>query len=459
MREALDWLRDHLALTFEREGGRVLREPWAARDAYISVVLDRSDANVSRFMAEHLKAEDTPENRVKALRLLEMQRHAMLMYTSCGWFFSDISGIEAVQNLQYAARAAELAHLAAGVDLERGLAARLKSAPSNYAEHRNGEGVYRKLALAGRMDEDRAAAHHAIASLFCEEQEHWPMGSSSAEFSGMARHHADGVRLAAGQVSVRDGVTGARWQRDLPGRGHARLHGHGLGRRRRPGARRAGGLGASGSGPCATAKGLDLQAVAGPLAKGRRFGFEDLLADERERILKCLVEKRRQVWEDSPLLGMDECLGLAEQHTRLGLELPPGLRGQTEAALDAWLLRRAREFRQKPDADLSDLSRHHGAGPLRGPQRAFGRGRGGVGGLRGVGPRFSGEGVLRGLAGPAGGSGRAWRRPPTSRAGATGRRTGFFDLLKRLPPDSDEKIRLVGEIDEAARLLEISADA
>jgi alpha-amylase/alpha-mannosidase (GH57 family) len=457
MREALDWLRDHLALTFEREGGRFLREPWAARDAYISVILDRSPDSVSKFMAEHLKAEDSPENRVKALRLLEMQRHAMLMYTSCGWFFSDISGIEAVQNLQYSARAAELAHLVAGVELERGLAARLKAAPSNYAEHRDGEGVYRKLALAGRMDEDRAAAHEAIASLFCEGKEQWPMGQAAAEFSGLVRHQTDGIRLAAGQVAVRDGVTGARWQRTFLAAAMpdytvtALVSAADLG---------PGGLEALGERVRSArgGQGFDLMAVAGPLAKGRRFGFEDLLADERERILKCLVEKRRQVWEDSPLLDMDECLGLAEQHARLGIEPPPGLRGQTEAALDAWLLRRARGFRQKPDADLSDLAaivaRARAAG-LCAPSAAAEEEweACAVWVLDSLEQEFSAVwlGRLAALAAmaPAANLTR-WRYRAQNR---------FFDLLRRLPQDSDEKIRLVGEIDEAARLLDISADA
>ncbi|MCX5794120.1 MAG: DUF3536 domain-containing protein [Elusimicrobia bacterium] len=457
LREALDWLRDHLALTFEREGGRLLREPWAARDAYISVILERSDENVSRFMAEHLKAEDSPENRVRALRLLEMQRHAMLMYTSCGWFFSDISGIEAVQNLQYAARAAELAHLAAGVELERGLAARLKSAPSNYAEHRNGEGVYRKLAVAGRMDEDRAAAHHAIASLFSEGQEVWPMGQAAAEFSGLARAQVGGIRLVSGQVAVRDGITGERWRRTFLAAAMpdytvtALVSSSDLG---------PGGLEALGERvrSAREGQGFDLSAVAGPLAKGRRFGFDDLLADERERILRILVEKRRQFWEDSPLLDMDECLGLAEQHARLGLELPPGLRGQTEAALDAWLLRRVRGLRQNPDADLSDvaatMARAKSAdlcAPSAAAEEEWESCAFWV--LDSLEKDFSAA-WLRRLAAlaalaPAAGLTR-WRYRAQNR---------FFDLLRRLPPDSDEKVRLVGEIDEAARLLEISADA
>jgi alpha-amylase/alpha-mannosidase (GH57 family) len=457
MREALDWLRDHLALTFEREGGKVLRDPWAARDAYISVILDRSEESVGGFMAEQLKAEDTPDNRVKALRLLEMQRHAMLMYTSCGWFFSDISGIEAVQNLQYAARAAELAHLVAGVELEKGLAARLKAAPSNYAEHGTGEGVYRRLALAGRMDEDRAAAHHAVAALFCDGKERWPMGPTQAEFTGLACHQTDGIRLVSGRVALRDAVTGARWGRTFLAAALPDYTVTAWVSAEEPG---SGGLESLAERVKAVREGqpLDLTVLAGALAKGRRFGFEDLLADERERILRCLVERRRQVWEDSPLLNMDECLGLAEQHFRLGIELPPGLRGQTEAALDAWLLRRARGFRERPDEDLADLSatmsRARAAG-LSGPSAAAEEEWEdcAVWVLDSLEKDFSAVWLCRlaslAAMAPAAGLTR-WRYRAQNR---------FFEMIKSLPPDGDEKVRLVGDIDEAARLLDISADA
>src|SRR5581483_7484088 len=94
LRDSLDWLRDHAADLFEREGRLVLHDPWRARDAYISVVLDRSDSVLHEFLRHH--ALDGVEIS-RVLALLEMQRNAMLMFTSCGWFFNDISGIETVQ--------------------------------------------------------------------------------------------------------------------------------------------------------------------------------------------------------------------------------------------------------------------------------------------------------------------------------------------------------------------------
>ncbi len=125
LREAVDWLRDELAEVFERRGGELLEDPWEARDAYIAVILDASQASVESFLAARLR---DPGARRRALAFLEMQRFALLMQTSCAWFFAHLSGIEAAQNLRYAARALELAREAAGMDLEDGFLARLRRA-------------------------------------------------------------------------------------------------------------------------------------------------------------------------------------------------------------------------------------------------------------------------------------------------------------------------------------------
>ena len=100
----------------------------------------------------------------------------------------------------------------------------------------------------------------------------------------------------------------------------------------------------------------DLAALAGGIFVKSPFGFSDLLADERERILACVVEKSRAVWEASPPLSLGECLSLLEQYAQLGLELPVGLRGQADAVLDASLQRWAREFLERPDDDLAGVS-------------------------------------------------------------------------------------------------------
>ncbi len=116
LRIALDWLRDEVAIIFEQHGARVLRDPWAAREDYVDVILDRSDESVARFVLRHAVGDAPQVNTI--LELLEMQRNAMLMYTSCGWFFSDISGIETVQVLHYAGRVIQLAERISGTSIE-----------------------------------------------------------------------------------------------------------------------------------------------------------------------------------------------------------------------------------------------------------------------------------------------------------------------------------------------------
>ncbi len=166
LRDALDWLRDVLAPAFEEEGRRHLRDPWAARDDYIDIVLDRSPESQERFFARHAADGLRGEDRPRALMLLEMQRHAMLMYTSCGWFFDDLSGIETVQVIAYAGRAVQLARAVLGRDLEAEFLDKLAHATSNLPQHGDGAAIYRKFVKPASVDLGKVAAHYAISGLF-----------------------------------------------------------------------------------------------------------------------------------------------------------------------------------------------------------------------------------------------------------------------------------------------------
>ncbi|HEV2112783.1 MAG TPA: DUF3536 domain-containing protein, partial [Terriglobales bacterium] len=145
LRQALNELRDALAPLTEQEGAKLFRNVWAARDAYISVVLDRSEESIAAFLGDHATHELSTEERVRALELMEMQRHTQLMYTSCGWFFDDISGIETVQIIAYAARVLQLASWLfsdQGAPLEPAFLARLAEARSNVSTAGNGAMIY-----------------------------------------------------------------------------------------------------------------------------------------------------------------------------------------------------------------------------------------------------------------------------------------------------------------------------
>lgn len=166
LRTALDWLRDRTISIYEEEGSKLLRDPWHARDEYIRVLTDRSSANVNAFLARHRIKELSPEEQIDVLRLLEMERHTLLMYTSCGWFFEEISRPEGVQILRYAARAIELAGAVTGVQLLPEFLDYLERAPSNVANFGNGRKVFQDLVAPSQISLQQVAAHYAISSLF-----------------------------------------------------------------------------------------------------------------------------------------------------------------------------------------------------------------------------------------------------------------------------------------------------
>jgi alpha-amylase/alpha-mannosidase (GH57 family) len=160
LRDALDLLRDAGIEVFERRGAAVLHDPWAARDAYVDVVLGAR--SVDDFAAEHVR---DGEGLVEALTLLEQQRHALLMYTSCAWFFWDLAGLETVQCLRYAARALDLlAELDEPVPVDAFFAT-LAEAESNQPAEGNGLDVWRRHVVPARVDAERTAAHLALVGL------------------------------------------------------------------------------------------------------------------------------------------------------------------------------------------------------------------------------------------------------------------------------------------------------
>ncbi len=166
LRAALDELRDEIETRFERAASVLFHDPWRARDAYIEVVSDRSAGSVKHFLVEQAKGPLTTEQETEALELMELQRYAMLMYTSCGWFFSDISGIETVQVIQYAARVVQLADNLFGESYEPALLRNLELAVSNVPERGNGRDIYETLAKPAIVDLPKVGAHYAVSSLF-----------------------------------------------------------------------------------------------------------------------------------------------------------------------------------------------------------------------------------------------------------------------------------------------------
>ena len=169
LREALDYLRDELAVIFEEEGTKYFNlDPWEVRNKYIDVILDRKETNILKFQGKYFHPGLSDDQKVKAMELLEMQRQAMLMYTSCGWFFSEISGIETVQIMKYAARALQLAARFSAKDFESRFLEILSQAKSNIPENGTGRDIFEKFVRPSVVTARQIASLWAISSLFHE---------------------------------------------------------------------------------------------------------------------------------------------------------------------------------------------------------------------------------------------------------------------------------------------------
>jgi len=207
LREAMDWLRERSVAFYDREMATLLDDPWKARDAYISVVLDRSRENAEAFFSKQASRELSRDEKRKTLKLLEMQRQAMLMYTSCGWFFDEVSRIETVQVMRYAGRVMDLLREIGGADLEPGFVARLEKAPSNVPGLRNGARVYEKFVKTAMSSLFDVGVQHGLSSFYrrSEQQEH--TGHHTVRRLSQDFVERGEARLSMGKSLIRDELT------------------------------------------------------------------------------------------------------------------------------------------------------------------------------------------------------------------------------------------------------------
>jgi alpha-amylase/alpha-mannosidase (GH57 family) len=211
LRQALDELRDALVPLTEQEGAALFKDVWAARDEYIGVILDRSPQSVERFFHQHQLRVLTVPERIRALELMEMQRHAQLMYTSCGWFFDDISGIETVQVIAYAARVLQLAREISGeaaAALEPAFLARLAEARSNVPAAGDGAKIYREQVAAKQLGLEQVAAHYAISSMFSSFTEETDLFCFRVWRNSYDVYTSGRGRLALGRAKIVSAITG-----------------------------------------------------------------------------------------------------------------------------------------------------------------------------------------------------------------------------------------------------------
>jgi alpha-amylase/alpha-mannosidase (GH57 family) len=348
LREAFDWLRDQLATSYGRDAKKILSDPWAARDEYIAAVLGRSPASVEDFLARHCAHRLSPDEEIHALRLLEMQRHLMLMYTSCGWFFDEPTGPETVQVLQYAGRAVQLGQQLFGGDREEEFLKRLEGVHSNIPEFGNGRGMYERFVQPAMLDLPGVAAHYAISSLFDGFHQSDSIYCYRAELRDLQLAEKGKMKLAAGTACITSEVTRAQLEFNF-----AVLHagGHNLF-----------------AGICRAHEDFD-RFIKDSTSRMDRFDPDDcasafdlyfgndtyslksLFRDERHRILKQIV--------NSTLADIDRLYSnVYEENTaligflrELGISLPPILRVSSEFVLSNEI----RRCLAAEDADLDQV--------------------------------------------------------------------------------------------------------
>ncbi len=205
LREAMDTLSIKLAGLFESRASDLFHDPWAARNGYIDAVFDRSVDNVEKFLKEHSLKTLSKEEKTTSLQLLEMQRNSMLMYTSCGWFFDEVSGIETVQIMQYASRALQYAEELSGLALEMDFLELLKSTPSNV--YGNAERAYDMFVRPARTNLLRVGAHYSISSLFEEYPEQVEIFCYTAESELYNSTESGRKKLVTGKAVIRSNIT------------------------------------------------------------------------------------------------------------------------------------------------------------------------------------------------------------------------------------------------------------
>jgi alpha-amylase/alpha-mannosidase (GH57 family) len=285
LRQGLDWLRDQMSTVFEKQGNELFKDPWAARDDYVDVLLNPDDETRRAFLAKHQKKTLKDQQVTDALRLLESQLMSLYMFTSCGWFFDDIAGLEAVQDLQYAARGIELIAPWAGQDLEAGLLDYLSRARPNHKVYTNGADVYRRKVLPNRVSPERAAAHCILGILVDEKHIDECPVARRAKISGRRKLTEAGLTAFMGEVQTRDQRTGQSWQgsflaMDAGGADLECLIGQ------------AGAIDTEGAGRIVTpmleeaAKNRILDVFAEMIPNGERFDLSDLMLDTRNRLVR-----------------------------------------------------------------------------------------------------------------------------------------------------------------------------
>lgn len=207
LRDSLNWLKGRLDELYEEEMQGIHNDPWKLRDDFIEVVFQSEERDYSSFFNKHLpKLKD--DQITHTIRLLEMQRNGMLMFTSCGWFFNDVSGIETIQILQYANRAIQLAERESELDVESPFMEILEKGKSNIESFGTIKEIYENYVQNKRMTLSKVGMHYAVNMLFANDRpKTLQVFNYDIQTSDFIRHRGGQQILCMGRAVVNSKVT------------------------------------------------------------------------------------------------------------------------------------------------------------------------------------------------------------------------------------------------------------
>lgn len=347
LRQALNYLRDELAAVFEKEGSKYFKDVWAVRNDYINVIANRSKKSRDAFLKKHLgSGKITDKDRFKIWSLLESQHCALLMFTSCGWFFAEISGIESVQLMKYASMANEYVKRAFGVDFEAGFLSILQEAKSNIRNFGTGADVYRRKVLPFAIDAKQLLANYVMESYIIKdtsERRVFNCDFTSLEYS--RKDLESGVCLVKGRLKSSDVCTEEQQFFEYVLAVHSyndfRLYVYEFD-------------------PAEDFVGADTldEELWSKLAGGRYYGLRDLIIEDRERVINMAIERRLEGLDESIQEIYEKNLEFLEGFQGIGLEVPEivktvasyvitkDINAEVEALKDAYNLDAYRELRR-----------------------------------------------------------------------------------------------------------------
>jgi alpha-amylase/alpha-mannosidase (GH57 family) len=342
LRQALNLLKERLDQVFTGRGAELFPDAWAARDGYIQVILDRGPEAVGEFLRQNAKPNLNDDKTREVLWLMEMQRHGLLMFTSCGWFFDEISGLETTQCLRYAARAIQLArHFE--IELEEDFVQALEKAPSNLPEFKNGRAVWEQLVRPQKIDLDRVLAHYAISLINRERQDRDRVYCYDLETLDQDIRDRGNSHLGLGRLRVRSRLTWNQAETSFLVLHYGGLDFHAI-LRKAPSQDEYDALKQKLLQVYMTGSLADVTALASEEFKGEVYRLGDLFVEEQRRIIGIVLQERFGDYQQSfeRLAEPDE--DVIYQLGRLRYPIPRAMREASTVCFDQRLLQEVARF-------------------------------------------------------------------------------------------------------------------